>query len=1324
MSSKANTSGGAASGGGFSFHAHLGAIAGVHTLRGTPVQWTDGLTGAAPCAVLFETSGPGDDLALELTDRSIVEIQVKKGLRADRRFWSAFDALCEGVQGNRCTYGILIVCPNSSAPVRKGYALALQRIGEGRNDGASPEQAKLRRRLAEGGYDAEAVCARIRIQTVAALDDARDAIGAAHAELGHICVDDEQVSAAWNVLCRDALSAIGSRGRRTVRNLSLRLSASGIGIADTAKNSPAAISDGLLKWAMSRTEHFSVPGIRRQLPTDEAWLPLTAIVRDASVESVSSVEEALAAYRALGEKSRTRRETVHARTIGTFRKVCVVIGGPGSGKSLLLRVLAQEFARDSYVSIRVRLRDLATRMKETGCGVEEGLFQLGLDGTGVPRDLLRVASLPDLVLLCDGLDECEAYQDEIASGLQNIAVAHPSYRVVVTTRPIGYSTGELSDWRHYELMPLDEEHTAENLETLCRCALEDDSESMEELAPRIRSYLTEGTASRLLARSPLLLAFGAAVLLEWEDPSRSKLQHYERIFRLLERDRSLRNPGRGPPSSAVRNRVLNQLGWLTLVSPLSDAEKLRKQCAQTLQQDLSATPLQALIDVEACVDYWEDKGLIERLRHSGTELLAFIHKTFGEFAATRHLAEMEPINARRLMGDVLFKLDWGEMLDFAPQASWATPLAQLLVAEFEASDPDESVLNRLVGVLLHPGVSLSADERRSFLGTVDAVVRSEDRRKAYRVGLCLTEHDLSRVPEAGETASALLSAANEWTRLVGWAVLACHFPNRVSREALEKALRHFMQRSQAKDFFVRRASKFPFGVRPDRRLFEDFVIGALKSLLAGEDTEYQDGLIAEVWQAQRMATARFSIRLEGLIKEIGREDAPRAPWRSTGAGAVDPSGLDELKAGWVAVLTEVVAPVLLDDDSDPRPSSGLKHLAAFFEMAGISRVPAGDDSVWLSEEAQLEEVHSLLRGAALVFCLPRERLAAEARHVVARVESLRRQGKWRALLLELLPAVDAPETDWSGGRDVDIALDVLEGLVRHPSQWVQRLATFFLYAQLQGDERLRASERVLRVGAGDALHWAAALASDLPGSSTMLIRRLEGGAVAGLHHLFDHLKEQGFRVSAPHLAALENGLINCGAKTAVSAARWCEATASRADTWLVDLLRFASSYWAKNEDPYPESWGAVPDSPREALLRTQCIVAMPEFGELAALAGDPRRDVAEAAIDGIVELVASSPEEKSALVQGVLGKRFSAAQCETLLGRNVQYCAEELSMLCGLCGDPDPAYRYVAVRGVLGHPQTSRKKAVAAADAMRNDEDGNVRDAVHGLLECWGKERP
>ena len=1319
-----STFGGSAAAGGFGFQANIGAIAGIHTLRGTPVQWTDGLAGAAPCAVSFETSGPGDDLSLELTDGSIVEIQVKKGLRADGRFWSAIDALCEGIQCDRCNYGILIVCPNSSVPVRRNYARALERIGAGRNDGASPEQRRMASHLAVSGYDAETTCARIRIRMVSALEDAGDAIAAARAELGHVCADKRHVRPAWNALCQDSLSAIGNRSRRTVSSLSARLRASGIDIEHAVKDSPVAISDGLLRWTISRTEHFQVLGISRRLPTDRAWLALTAVVRDASIEQQPSVEQALADYHALGEKkSRTDDNVIDARTIGTFRKLCVVVGGPGSGKSLLLRVLAREFAKDSVVSIRIRLRDLATRMRETGCGVEEGLMQLGTDGSGVSREQLRAASLSELVLLCDGLDECGERQFDIASGLKDISASHPSYRIIVTTRPIGYSTSELHDWRHYEITPLAEEDTAKHLETLCWCALDKDSvEGTDELLPRIRAYLEEGSASKVLARSPLLLAFGAALFLNWRDPSKTKLEIYQRIFRLIDDSSAGRVAAPEPPAKAIRNSVLNELGWLVSAAPLRAAEELKRQCARTMERALGVTYLRALAEVEASVEYWEEKGLIERLRHPGIDLIAFIHKTCGEFAAARHLSEMSSNKARGVMETVLADPDWDEILDFATGTPLASMLAELLVANFDDVDCDESALDRVFRVLVRPETSLPSAERSAFLERVFALARSEDRQKAYRVGLCLTEHDLSRIPEAEEMASALVSAPTEWSRLVGWAILACQFPANVHRNALEDALTHFMERSGDGDFFVLRDSKLPFGPFPERGIFENFTLGALKSLLPDQDVEYQDRLIADVWKSQRNATLGLMSRFEALLRDLAREDASSLLFRSAGfPEAFDFSIFDKFGAGYAAVFTEVVVPAFVQDDAGPALETGQKCLAALFELAGIQRVPVNDVYVWLSDDRRLDAVHALLRAAAYIYRLPAERLAAEAKQAIAFGESLPRSWKTTGrLILNPFPDVDVAKVDWSRANEIVIDMELVEGLVHHRSQWVQHLAALVISERLHGTARRSACERLLEAGTGDSLHWAAALTAELSDGCDLLISRLGGRDTAGLHHLFENLRDRGCRIMSSHLRVLEKALVNRGAKTAVSAARWCQHATSSDDIWLVELLRSASSYWLEHEEPYPESGGIVPDSPREALLRTLCGIAPLAFEELINLAKDPRTDVSDAAIDGVIGLAGNSCDEKSRVVESIVAKRFTFRQIEKFLDSGIPYQSEDLLSLCALCRDREPAYRLIAVRRVLTHPAMDPPKALAAADSMRGDAAGNVRDAVHQFLDQRG----
>ena len=1235
--------------GGFAFQARLGAIASVHLLRGTPVQWTSDLTGAAPRAVSFEKPGPGDDLSLELMDRSLVEIQAKKGLRADERFWSALDALCKGVHAEDCAFGLLIVCPDASRTVRRDFARALRRIGDGRNDNAPVRQTELLERLERHGYDAARVCARIRIKTVSALEDAGDAVAAARAELAHVCARDEQVIPAWNVLCQDAQSAMENKGRRTLQALSGCLRASHIEIQDAVKDSPAAVQHALVRLGRAGTEHFDIPGVV-QLPTDVAWLPLRAIIRGTSREPATSVEEALAQYRTLGEKPGVGVEEIDARTIGSFRGLCVVVGGPGSGKSLLLKVLAREFAKDSYPSVRVRLLELATKVRETGCGVEAGLLQLGLDGTRVSPEQAR-AALTDLVLLCDGLDECGELQARIAEGLRDVSVSRPSWRIVVTTRPIGYSTRELHDWRHYEIAQLAKRDAKRHVETLVRAAPAASSrEQPDGLSERIRAYVREAGAPGILGESPLLLAFGAALFITSRRAGGTKFELYQQIYSLMDNTPTMRRASLNPPPRGVRDSVVNHLGWLLAASPLAAAETVERQCARRIAQTMGTTYLRALALVEDSVEYWEQTGLIERLRHPGAALIAFVHKTCGEFAAAQHLSNLEPAETRQAMAEVVSNPDWDEILDFATGTSLATMLAELLVSEFEADETDEAKLNRLFRVLVRPETSLSPEERGRLLDRVFALARSEDRRKAYRVGLCLSEHDLSSMPEAAELASKLLSAGREWSQLIGWAVLARHFPGGVQRSDLEKALRRFMESSRAEDFFVLRESRLPFGPFPDRGVFDNFVIAALEVLLADTDRESQDRLIAEVQESQPSPTFGFVSRFDALMKRVGREDAARPP--SQAARFIEafqnpvPDGfLDAFEEGSMGLLSDVVPAAFLRPSAGAPPETGLKCLAAFIGMAGILNVPAYDVHVWESDPPALGAVHELIRAAAQVFGLPADRLAAEAGAALEAVESLRGEGA-RKSVLSVLRDVDAAEVDWNRAKRADIDTGTLEALVNHPSQWVQRLATIFLDERLEDTGRRAACERLLASVTGEAFFWTAALTTTLPDGRELLLGRLRGRAEAGLHHLFDRLRQTGQRATHADLPALENGLLRCDAKIAVAAARWCEATASHDDTWLADLLGQATSHWLEHEEPV--GGGVVPDSPRAALLRTLCKVELPKLDDLVKLAGDSRGDVCDAALDGMVGLATDSTAERSSLVDCILGggsRRSSARSC-------------------------------------------------------------------------------
>ena len=194
-------------------------------------------------------------------------------------------------------------------------------------------------------------------------------------------------------------------------------------------------------------------------------------------------------------------------------------------------------------------------------------------------------------------------------------------------------------------------------------------------------------------------------------------------------------------------------------------------------------------------------------------------------------------------------------------------------------------------------------------------------------------------------------------------------------------------------------------------------------------------------------------------------------------------------------------------------------------------------------------------------------------------------------------------------------------------------------------------------------------------------------------------------------------MFHSGVKTAGSAARWCQSVGNASDAWMVPLLKRAMDHWLEHEDPYPVGGGLVPDSPREALLRTLFQVDHLDLHQLAELAADARRDVSDAAVDCLIACAVESPDQRKELVDMISAKRFPVRLSGRLLDVRVPYSAAELDRLSALRNDADAAFRAFVVRSVIVHPGMDPGEAASTAALMKDDQDGNVRDAAYRVLD-------
>ena len=406
----------------------------------------------------------------------------------------------------------------------------------------------------------------------------------------------------------------------------------------------------------------------------------------------------------------------------------------------------------------------------------------------------------------------------------------------------------------------------------------------------------------------------------------------------------------------------------------------------------------------------------------------------------------------------------------------------------------------------------------------------------------------------------------------------------------------------------------------------------------------------------------------------------------------------------------------VDEEVLTPPNTGMKHFGAFLQLAGVMEVTVDDVKVW-SDIDDFSHVQDLLRVAAIIFGLSPERLAAEVQYFY---EGTGDQKRFRECfyVTRMVPSVDTPEVNWEHAKQVEFDNTILEELVHHPSLWLKCLAADILDIRMSDIERFETCKRMLQNGRNETLYLAAEMAGKLPEHKghELILSRLREPLKLGDHYFFERLAKDEFPVEHSHSDVLELGLMSSFAKVAESAAKWCGAGTNGSEAWIRRLLRQAFEHWTINEQPYPKGGGIVPDSPRKALYCALRAIDNFKFDELAKLATDRRRDVAELAMQDLVNLVSKSDDDRNQLVGELCAKRFSLALFAKFLDVSIPYSRDNLTALCALLKDVDPDYRRVTIR-VLSHPNMDRAEALILAAQRKYDDDYTVCDAAHRCLD-------
>lgn len=399
----------------------------------------------------------------------------------------------------------------------------------------------------------------------------------------------------------------------------------------------------------------------------------------------------------------------------------VLLGGPGSGKSTVVRYLAWSqaaahletvltsalpFLSDKPLPLRIELRRLA---QDRHYHPEYDFLSyatqviLGREGIEVQDQMFKeLLKQKRMLLLFDGLDEVAtlAERRRLVEEIENFAFLYPGNRILVTSRLVGYELASCSErlFSLAQIQPFNDEQIQQFLELWYTNTLQispipyEEQQELEALG----KILKDNVRLHKLAENPLLLTVITALyrherlpdrrvqvydkcaelLLErwaklkgtdirWEKMKMSREDQYACIahlgFALHERSQEQENntifSESATSTAATASDLPAKLMLREIVKFLSSQHLIIQLTEQRAEAEQFLTMMQ------------EETGLIVECGkdETGESLYGFIHQTFQEYFAAvdvyeRFQQEQDPTLLRAFLGAYLHAPHWREVI--------------------------------------------------------------------------------------------------------------------------------------------------------------------------------------------------------------------------------------------------------------------------------------------------------------------------------------------------------------------------------------------------------------------------------------------------------------------------------------------------------------------------------------------------------------------------------------------------------------------------------------------------------------------------------------
>lgn len=1056
-------------------------------------------------------------------------------------------------------------------------------------------------------------------------------------------------------------------------------------------------------YIQNKFSKIPVLGVQTPISLQSCWIPLKATIVESSAYNSNNLELALKDYHDFHELKIRDQMKIDASSFGRFVRQAVIIGGPGIGKSTLLKKLALDYSSERKLVIFVKLPTLLTYLEDKTLTFEECLLYCGFENSLDPS--IDYSIFKDSIILGDGLDECGNRQSIITNAFHLFSQKYKTSRVLLSSRPIGYVSGLLGDWRHYQLQPIEENNISDAVTKIIKALEAKDTRSIDKKVDLIQHQIKSKFVKGLASRSPLILSLMSVLALKSDEIATNRASLYRQFFSLIQKNATERQIDI-TPNSSIRLEFLYALGYVLYSKDLPLLDEIYDELTKILIKQLGGNIFEIKRFIGECISYWEEMGVIEQVQTLTESTITFIHKTFCEFTFAKYIENCNYEMQKEVFNHFYNDSNFIEVISFLSHLGLSNTILEFLR---DLSIEDKKLnLSKYLEVIIESSVDWNSKNVEEFLELCWRETNNIFSTHRYHAGEALyiaSSHCWQMMIGKIE---AYKNSDDEWVKAIVNACLLSNEEYPISNEYLLECLEFFKSgfptRSELSSSVVIRFND------PLNKMRDAYILHLTKRIVSQHLLHPESKDILESYLLSILG--KLSFKLGHELREIFKKFNLDLKVQRESLLANNHEIFNSLQAYKDCDRNFFSIFIYNYDDKDIVLNSNEEkyfEMGAFYHLLNLHQTTLDCFSIFFQPVISVDDIR------IIIF----ENLAKLAG---LNYSVLQRQAKIRLQMLdneEMLYSIfgDLPEVDIAiDYKNTNLSIEILP-YIKHAilldNGILSYAATQIALAFVNSLEFENMVCDLIFEGEGDDLHYSAYLGTHIPNErfQQVLFEKLTTkNLTQGCRNLFKFL-DPNFNQNL-FWDAIYKALSSSNPYIALSAVK--STPNDLLEPKIIEKLAQYYEDWKLKEKPYPENGGAVPTTPREELVKILLPFYVKDVSFLQKMTSDCRPEIKKLSIKPLVDLAKKNLTVKQWIVSKVSNENL-LIDCFKLAIQNKVYL-DDYEMIIPFLSHIEPRVRYIATT-VLYYETIPPEIVNKHAKLLLKDPVIEIREIAHNILK-------